>query len=88
MTFNPDLSKQAQEVLFSRKRVQVNHPDLYFNGSVVQKTTTQKYLAVFLDPKLIFKDHLYLIFDKRTNRIGMLKKIYFFSSSSISYNYL
>ena len=35
MSFNPDLSKQAQEVLFSRKRVQVNHLDLYFNGSVV-----------------------------------------------------
>ena len=78
MSFNPDLSKQAQEVLFSRKRVQVNHPDLYFNGSVVQKTTTQKHLGVFLDAKLTFKDHLNHIFDKTTNRIGMLRKLRFF----------
>ena len=77
MSFNPDLSKQAQEVLFSRKRLQINHPDLHFNGSVVQKTTTQKHLGVILDEKLTFKDHLNHIFDKTTNRIGMLRKLCF-----------
>ena len=61
MSFNPDLSKQAQEVLFSRKRVQVNHPDLYFNSSVVQKTTTQKHLCVFLDAKFLTKQQIALV---------------------------
>ena len=44
MSFNPDLSKQAQEVIFSRIRLEVNHPELYFNGLTVQKTNVQKHL--------------------------------------------
>ena len=61
ISFNPDLSKQAQEVLFSRKQLQVNHPDLHFNGSVVQKTTTQKHLGVILDEKLLTEQQIALV---------------------------
>ena len=35
--FNPDVSKQAQEDLFSKKSSNIPHPNLYFNGAVVQK---------------------------------------------------
>ena len=35
MSFNPDLAKQATEVVFSRKTKPINHPPLYFNNSTV-----------------------------------------------------
>ena len=78
MSFNPDLSKQAQEVIFSRKRLEVNHPELYFNGSIVQKTSVQKHLGVYLDDKLCFKHHLKNLLDKSTKSIAVLRKLRFF----------
>ena len=30
MLFNPDLTKQAQEVIFSRKNIKTDHPIFYF----------------------------------------------------------
>ena len=41
MAFNPDPTKQAQEVIFSRKSHPPKHPDLYFNSLVVEKVKTQ-----------------------------------------------
>ena len=38
MSFNPDLSKQAQEVIFSRKSSRVDHPVVTFNNSPVAQT--------------------------------------------------
>ena len=35
MIFNPDVSKQAQEVIFSRKAFKTNHVTLYFNNDLV-----------------------------------------------------
>ena len=32
MDYNPDPTKQAQEVLFSRKLQKVSHPKLFFNN--------------------------------------------------------
>ena len=40
MAFNPDPTKQAQEVVFSRKSHSPKHPDLCFNNLVVEKVTT------------------------------------------------
>ena len=37
MLFNPDPTKQDQEVLFLRKSFSTKHPDLYFNSLVVEK---------------------------------------------------
>ena len=37
MLFNPDPTKQDQEVLFRRKSLSTKHPDLYFNSLVVEK---------------------------------------------------
>ena len=49
MNFNTDPSKQAQEVLFSRKLQKVLHPNLFFNNSDVSQTNSQKHLGVVLD---------------------------------------
>ena len=39
MSFNPDPTKQAQEIIFSRKTSQRNHPGLMFNNSIVNVTS-------------------------------------------------
>ena len=54
MSFNPDPSKQAQEVIFSRKSKRSTHPPLVFNNNNVSQTYSQKHLGVILD----FKEHL------------------------------
>ena len=36
MSFNPDITKQAQENIFSRKKIVTSHPSLYFNNAQIQ----------------------------------------------------
>ena len=38
MSFNPEVTKQAQEVVFSRKSQKVTHPTVYFNNSPVTQS--------------------------------------------------
>ena len=42
MNFNPDTTKQAQEVIFSRKVKKTVHPPLLFNNASVTRTSSQK----------------------------------------------
>ena len=42
MSFNPDISKQIQEVIFSKKTVNASHPVLYFNRTPVICCSYQK----------------------------------------------
>ena len=37
MSFNPDISKQAQEVIFSHKKNINNHPVVFFNNLLINK---------------------------------------------------
>ena len=48
MSFNPDPSKQAQEIIFSRKINKVHHPPLLFNNSTIQQISSQKHLGMHL----------------------------------------
>ena len=75
MAFNPDPTKQAQEVVFSKKPRESFHPNLYFNKFVVEKVQTQKHLGLKLDKKLSFKEHLQDKFAKVNRGIGILKKL-------------
>ena len=54
MSFNPDSSKKAQEVIFSRKVNNVLHPSLTFNNVDVGQIRSQKHLGMFLNFKLNF----------------------------------
>ena len=75
MAFNPDTTKQAQEVIFSRKSYSPKHPDLFFNKLVVEKVKIQKHLGLKLDEKLNVKEHLKDEFVIVNKGIGMLKKL-------------
>ena len=69
MSFNPDPSKQPQEVIFSRKRQNLNHGSIYFNNNFVQQVPSQKDLGMHLDTKLNFEEHLDNIISKDDNTI-------------------
>ena len=75
MSFNPDPSKQAQEVIFSRKIKKLPHPSLVFNNNNVLQTSSQKHLGVTLDVKLTFDEHLNNVLNKVNKTIGLLRKL-------------
>ena len=58
MIFNPDLSKQAQGVTFSRKTNKISHPTTSFNTIPVACTSYQKHLGLYFDEKLNFTQHI------------------------------
>ena len=74
MSFNPDPSKQAQEVIFSRKRQNPNHDSIYFNHNLNQ-VPSQKHLGMHLDAKLNFEKHLDNIMITVAKIIGLLRKL-------------
>ena len=75
MNFNPDPSKQAQELLFSRKTSSKPYPSLNFNDNPVHQVQLQKHLGLFLDPKLSFDEHIQCILIKTRKIIGLIRKL-------------
>ena len=52
----------AKELLFSRKKLQVIHPNLTFIGTDIHSFQFQKHLGLVLDSKLNFDLHLKKIY--------------------------
>ena len=75
MIFNPDLSKQAQEVIFSRKTDQISYPTTTFNTVPVACTSCQKHLRLCLDEKLHFSQHINIKISKANKGIGTIKRL-------------
>ena len=75
MIFNPDLSKQAQEVIFSRKTNKISHPTTTFNTVPVAHTSCQKHLGLYLDEKLNFSQHINIKISKANKGIGIIKRL-------------
>ena len=73
MAFNPEPNKQAVEVLFSQKRLDSNHPHLFFNHSMVLKVDAHKHLGPILDSKLLFVNHINEKIKLAKKCIGVLK---------------
>ena len=74
MIFNPDLSKQAQEVIFSRKIKKLLHPTLLFNNIPLSNSLFQKHHVLTLDVKLNFSEHIKSIAKKINKAMGLLRK--------------
>ena len=75
MNFNPNPTKQAQEVIFSRKAKEIYHPPLVFNNISVSQLSSQKQLGVILGFKLIFDEHLKMESSKINKTLGLLRKL-------------
>ena len=71
--FNPDRTKQAQEVTFSRKAKETYHPPLVFINASDSQSLSQKYLI--LDSELIFDEHLKMISLKINKTLGLFQKL-------------
>ena len=76
ISFHPGLTKQAREVIFSRKLKQPTHLPLKFNGSFINQTNSQKHLELVLDSKLNFKEHLKNINKKLEKQLQSFADIY------------
>ena len=75
MNFNPDPTKQAQEVIFIRKTKKLPHPPLVFNNTNVTQSIYQKHLGIILDSKLTFENHINMVTTKINKTIGLLRKL-------------
>ena len=65
MSFNPDPSKQVQEVISSRTVNKYSHPKFNnINNKIFYHATPQKYLGIIFDNRLSFEEHLGLAFSK------------------------
>ena len=76
MSFNPDPSKQAQEVIFFHKLQKSVYPPLHFNNIALTQSTTQKHLDILLDVNLDSQGHLRNIYSKVNKTIGLLRKLH------------
>ena len=74
MSFNPDISEQAHEGIFSPKSSTAFHPPLTFNNIRVAKTNPPKHLGVQLDKKLNFEEHLNKVKTKVNETISIIRK--------------
>ena len=74
MIFNPDVSKQAQEVVLFPKEITTNHATFNFYNDPVIKENFQKHLSLFLDSKLNLSSHITEKF-KSTKGVNVIRKM-------------
>ena len=75
MSFNPDRTKQAQGIIFSRKKNATTHPPLVFNNSEIKLSSNQKHLGLPLDSKLPFNEHINDKSLQANKGVGLLRKL-------------
>ena len=73
MSFNPDPQKQAVELIFSRKRIEIDHLVVSFNDIPVKQVNEHKHLGIVLDSKLSFSALIKSAISKTRKGIGLLK---------------
>ena len=75
MSFNPDLNKRAQEVVFSRKLNKLYHLKNVFNSAPVVWTDWQKHWEKYLDKAPEFNFHIKKKISKAMKGIGVILKL-------------
>lgn len=79
VTFNP---AKTETILFSRKRVKVNHPPLVMNNTTIPSVNSHKHLGLTFTEDTKWKDHISLTLDKAWQRIGILRTLKFIVNRS------
>ena len=75
MSFNPDPSKQAVEVHFSRKINPLDTPPVYFNNLAVASCETHKHLGLLLDKRLAFDRHVEEMILRANKGVGLITRL-------------
>ena len=76
MLFNPDISKQAVEVIFSKKNHEAGLDPLLFNGIPVKTVDKTKHLGMILDKRLSFENHVTEKIKTANKGISVMKRLY------------
>ena len=58
---------------FSRKKIPVDHPPIFFNDQTVMKADEHKHLGVVSDNRLTFSSHIQSAINKARRGVGMLR---------------
>ena len=72
MSFNPDLNKQAPEVIFSLKMITWSHLQVSFNNVTVCCASFQNHLGIY---QLNFNHHIKEKVNKAMKEIGVIKRL-------------
>ena len=90
LNFNPDPSKQAQQLLFRRKLQKVSHPKLLCNNADVSKTNSQKHFGLIIDSKLIisFQNSLTMVMPCTTKLLKVSFRISWNQFSTIRFSHI
>ena len=75
MSFNPDPSKQAVEVYFTRRLNPPDPPEIYFNNAAIATQDHQKHLGLILDQELAFDRHLDEKINKANRGIALIRRL-------------
>ena len=75
MSFNPDPTKQAVGIYFSKRGPPENSPNITFNNAPVNISDSHKHLGMILDSKLTFDLHLQEKSNKANKGIGIINKV-------------
>ena len=73
MVFNPDITKQTVEVIFSVNNRKIEHPELTFNGIPVASEDSTQYIGLHLDNRLNFPKHIKEAVLKASKGVTLLK---------------
>ena len=78
MSFNPEPSKQTKEIIFSKKRSNIQLAILTFSNNILTPSNSHKHLGMVLDSKLNFNNHLSEKISKGNKGIGIIRRLYKF----------
>ena len=85
--FSPDLTNQAQEVIYYRKTEIFSSPN-FFNEVPLKRSVSQKHLGLHLDQKLDFIKHINDKISKVQKGISVVKKLYIFLPRNVLLTYI
>ena len=74
MSFNPELNKQVEKVIFTRKSKNIRHPPVIFNNIKVSQSTTQTHLGLTLNNRLSFYEYLTAMGAKVSKTVALFRK--------------
>ncbi len=73
MRFNPDITKEAIEVIFTQKYKNPIHPQLVFNEIPVAREKSTKHLGMILDDHLTFRLHMKEAIERANKGISVMR---------------
>ena len=73
MSFNPNWTKQAKEIIFSRKKNATTHPPRFFSNSEVKLSLN---LGLTLDRILSFNEHINDKICQASKGVGLRRKLH------------